>query len=130
MNPQDVQIPKGMVLLIQGTGATQKDRDADAIKKFCNITNFKEPDDVLNLGGQYEVRYRIATWRGEPKTVRRYFHSKTYADNFIDLLRECTGVVIEADPDFKVELMDPRVQGMRLVNSVGAIEASVRGVVR
>jgi len=116
MRPEQVQIPKGMKLLC-------------TVADYCRITDFKEPDDVLNLGGQYEVKYRIATWHGEPKTVRRFFHSLTHANHFVDLLRECTGVTIESGPDFKVELCRPEVKGMRLVNAYGSIEEAVRGVV-
>ena len=116
MRPQDVQIPKGMKLLC-------------TVADYCRITEFAEPDDVLNLGGRYEVAYRIATWHGKPKTVRRTFHSLTWSNHFLDLLRECTGVVIVSGPDFKVELCDPRVQGMRLVNAYGSIEEATRGVV-
>jgi hypothetical protein len=116
VNPADVQIPKGMKLLC-------------TVADFCRITNFAEPEDVLNLGGAYEVRYRVATWHGEPKTVRRQFHSKTFADRFVDLLRECTGVVIESDGEFKAELVHPIADGMRLVNAYGSIEEATRGVV-
>lgn len=115
MKPQDVQIPKGMKLLC-------------TVVDFCRITNFTEPEDVLNLGGAYKVTYRVCTWYSKPKEVTRSFQSKTYADRFIDLLRECTGVVVIGEADFKIELCDPRVEGMRLVNAYGSIEEAVRGV--
>ncbi len=121
MDPRDIQLPKGMVLILNG-------KDEKAKKEaWADIINFAEPDNVLNLGGRYVVTYRVCTFNGKPKSTSRSFHSKTYADYFIALLGE-RGATVESGPELKVDLIDPRVAGMHLVNAYGSIEEAVRGV--
>ena len=115
MRPQDVQIPKGLKLLC-------------TVADYCRIMDFREDEDIENLGGEYQVRYRIATWHGKPVDTRRVFASKTFADRFHDLLRECSGVVILSDSEFKARIIIPGQEGTRYVNAYGSIEEQPRGV--
>lgn len=122
MRPQDLQIPKGMVLILNGDTVKKK------IKSWCDIMNFQEPADVLNVGGSYEINYQVQEWHGEPKYVRAMFHSKTYADNFVALL-QAKGATIQSGPTFKTKLAIPEMKGKKLVKSDGSIEAAIRGIV-
>ena len=113
MKPQDVQIPKGMKLTC-------------TIADFSRISEFKEPEDVINVGGSYYVCWRWGTYNGKPLERSRKFHSKTYADNFVALLQSCFGVVIISGPTYKSEAMLSMFKGMRFVDSSGAIAAAIR----
>lgn len=105
MNPADVQVPKDVKLLC-------------TVVDYCRITDFSEPSDIVNLGWKYHVSYKIATYRGKKRTTRRSFRSKTYADLFVDLLRECTGVEIVGETTVS---MNPEIEGKRPVLNNGSL---------
>lgn len=113
---ETAQIPKGTKL-------------SCTIADFCRISNFAEPEDVLNVGGKYAVSWRWGTANGKPLERTRPFNSKTHADYFIALLQECNGVTVLDGPTFEVELLTPEIDGKHLVNAYGTIEEAVRGTI-
>lgn len=113
---ETAQIPKGTKL-------------SCSIADFCRIGNFTEPADVLNVGGKYAVSWRWGTAHGKPLERTRRLHSKTHADRFITLLKDCNGVTVLDGPTFVVDLMMPEIDGKHLVNAYGSIEEAVRGII-
>jgi hypothetical protein len=89
---------------------------------YCRIMDFQEPEEVVNVGGYWTVKFIMNEAKGKPYTSTRRFHSKTYADDFLDLLRECDNVSIVEASTFHAELViEGAPDKLRLVNVNGSV---------
>lgn len=116
MKVKDIQVPKGVEF-------------SCSIADFSRITEFVEPDDVVNVGGYYNVRWDWGVYKGVSLIRDRRFKSLTYSNQFVDLLKDCDGVKILDGPTFGVEVLLPEFNGKRMVNAYGSIEEAVRGII-
>jgi hypothetical protein len=118
-NPNAIQFPRDMEVLLTGT-------DAEIRQNWCKIADFAEETDIVNVSGEYEVKYRVCRFRGELKTVTRSFQTKTAADNFVLLLQGIPGAQIVSGSTYKARLLFPTLEGMRLVKPNGTVDAQAQ----
>ena len=79
--PENVQLSKEWELIVASK------------QEFCDIANFTEPDDIVNIAGSWRVEYQTMKAKGKPSTRSRPFKSKTWAQNFIDFLKTTSAVI-------------------------------------
>jgi hypothetical protein len=82
VKPADVQVPSNVKLLVSP-------------EDYCRISDFAQPADTAIPSDEYVVGYSVA----KGCNVTRSFKTKEAADEFIDLLQQCSGVKLNSGPD-------------------------------
>jgi len=91
-----------------------------SVQGFCDICNFKEPEDVVNIAGYWRVEFQLSKLNGVALTRSRRFKSKTYADQFTTLLRAANSPVIST-PRFHKEILSGFPEGLKMVTPDGKV---------
>ena len=108
--PEQVQLGKGLSLMV-------------TVQEFCDIANFMEPEEVVNIAGRWQVKFQVMKKGGKACTRARSFKSKTYANQFVTLLGQKNATVVSG-PTFASEPEHGMPAGLKIVTPDGKVSSA------